>query len=115
MLKGTSPSALKEGGYTMGMSLVVLMLTVDTLVPALEPMYGTPFSNTCLQKCLPIITGTVVTIIALLSDHVDEFVLVEIVEQLEGVAAPYEDGLGRGGSGGRVLHLVDAGQPDVDQ
>ena len=34
----------------MGMSLVVLMLTVATLVPALDPMYGTPLVSTCL-KC----------------------------------------------------------------
>ena len=56
MLKGTKPRALKDGGKTVkieyildfifynnknlpiGMSLVVLMLTVDTLVPALEPI-----------------------------------------------------------------------------
>ena len=34
----------------MGMSLVVLMLTVATLVPALDPMYGTPLSSTCLAQ-----------------------------------------------------------------
>lgn len=46
MLKGTSPSAKKEGGYTIGMSLVVLMLIVATLVPALDPMYGIPSCKT---------------------------------------------------------------------
>ena len=50
--------------------------------------------------------------IAILSDHVDQFVLVEVVEKLEGVPAPDEDGLGRGGSGGRVLCLVYRGQPE---
>lgn len=42
MLKGTRPMAENDGGQTMGMSLVVLMLMVATLVPALEPMQGTP-------------------------------------------------------------------------
>ncbi len=32
---------LNDGGWTIGMSLVVLMDTVATLVPALLPMYGT--------------------------------------------------------------------------
>ena len=34
------------------MSLVVLMLTVATFVPALDPMYGTPCSRTRLEKVL---------------------------------------------------------------
>ena len=38
MLKGTRRSASKEGGYTMGMSFVVLMEHVETLVPAEDPM-----------------------------------------------------------------------------
>jgi hypothetical protein len=42
MLKGTSPRAVKLGGYTIGISFVVQILGVATLVPALLPMYGTP-------------------------------------------------------------------------
>jgi hypothetical protein len=42
MLKGTSPRAVKLGGYTIGMSFVVQILIVATLEPALLPMYGTP-------------------------------------------------------------------------
>jgi hypothetical protein len=42
MLKGTSLRASNDGGYTMGISFVVFILTVATLLPALDPMYGTP-------------------------------------------------------------------------
>ena len=49
MLKGTRPRAENDGGKTIGMSLVVLILIVATFVPALDPMYGTPFSRTCLE------------------------------------------------------------------
>lgn len=52
-MKGIKLRAENVGGYTIGMSFVVHMLTVATLVPALEPMYGTPsctqYSNTGLQ------------------------------------------------------------------
>ena len=37
-MKGTSWSASKDGGYTMGMSFVVLIERVETLVPADDPM-----------------------------------------------------------------------------
>ena len=95
MLKGTRPSASSEGGYTIGMSLVVLMLTVATLVPVLEPMNGTPFSKTCLKKLLKLTNWHSVV---LLSDHIQEFVLVEAVQKLEGVSSSNEDGLGPGHS-----------------
>ncbi len=50
MLKGTRSNALKVGGYTMGMSLVVLIEAVATLVPADEPMYSKPsWSTLCLK------------------------------------------------------------------
>ena len=38
ILKLTSPIALKVGGNTIGISLVVFILHVATLVPALDPM-----------------------------------------------------------------------------
>ena len=42
MLNGTRFSAEKDGGSTIGMSLVVLMVTHATFDPALDPMYGMP-------------------------------------------------------------------------
>ena len=38
MLKGTNCSASKDGGKTIGISFVVLMLKVETFVPALDPI-----------------------------------------------------------------------------
>ena len=40
--KGTMPNDSKDGGRTIGMSLVVIMVGHATLDPALTPRYGTP-------------------------------------------------------------------------
>ena len=43
-LNGKSPSVLKLGGYTIGISLVVCIEIPVMLLPALEPRYGVPFN-----------------------------------------------------------------------
>ena len=42
ILNGTSPMASKDLQWTIGISFVVLIERVETLVPALDPIYGIP-------------------------------------------------------------------------